>query len=120
MPTLDYKIFDADNHYYEVEDTFTRFGDEKVRRHVRWVQEGKRRHIMFGNRMSTGVSVTDMGNPPFAWAWNPDLISRDLHATWSAGLRRPPGPRFGSILALQPSPTLLRSWEHDRSNLPNG
>ena len=37
---LDFKIFDADNHYYEVEDTFTRFGDEKVRRHVRWMQDG--------------------------------------------------------------------------------
>jgi predicted TIM-barrel fold metal-dependent hydrolase len=57
---LDYKIFDADNHYYEVEDTFTRFGDEKVRRHVRWVQEGKRRHVLFGNRVSTGVP-----NPTF-------------------------------------------------------
>src|SRR3954447_8656528 len=34
-PGRDYKIFDADNHYYEVEDTFTRFADEKVRKHVR-------------------------------------------------------------------------------------
>ena len=58
-PQLDFKIFDADNHYYELEDAFTRFGDEKVRRHVRWVQDGKRRHIMFGNRLSTGVP-----NPP--------------------------------------------------------
>lgn len=57
---IDYPIFDADNHYYEVEDTFTRFGDEKVKRHVRWVQDGKRRHLMFGNRMSTGVP-----NPTF-------------------------------------------------------
>ena len=59
-PQLDFKIFDADNHYYELEDAFTRFGDEKVRRHVRWVQDGKRRHIMFGNRLSTGVP-----NPTF-------------------------------------------------------
>jgi predicted TIM-barrel fold metal-dependent hydrolase len=57
---LDFKIFDADNHYYELEDAFTRFGDEKVRRHVRWVQDGKRRHLMFGNRLSTGVP-----NPTF-------------------------------------------------------
>ena len=59
-PQLDFKIFDADNHYYELEDAFTRFGDEKVRRHVRWVQDGKRRHVMFGNRLSTGVP-----NPTF-------------------------------------------------------
>ena len=57
---LDYPIFDADEHYYEVDDTFTRFGDEKVRKHVRWVQDGKRRHLMFGQRLSTGVP-----NPTF-------------------------------------------------------
>ncbi len=57
MRKLDYKIFDADNHYYEVEDTFVRFGDEKVRRHVRWVQEGKRRHLLFGSRMSTAFPI---------------------------------------------------------------
>jgi predicted TIM-barrel fold metal-dependent hydrolase len=59
-PQLDFKIFDADNHYYELEDAFTRFGDEKVRRYVRWMQDGRRRHIMFGNRLSTGVP-----NPTF-------------------------------------------------------
>ena len=25
---IDYKIVDADNHYYEADDAFTRFGDE--------------------------------------------------------------------------------------------
>jgi predicted TIM-barrel fold metal-dependent hydrolase len=71
--TLDYPIFDADNHYYEVEDTFTRFGDEDVRRHVRWVQEGKRRHLMFGNRMSTGVP-----NPTFNPIARPGAFHDDL------------------------------------------
>ena len=57
---MDFKLFDADNHYYEAEDAFTRYGDERVKRYVRWVSEGKRRHIMFGNRVSTGVP-----NPTF-------------------------------------------------------
>ena len=57
---MDFKLFDADNHYYEAEDAFTRYGDERVKRYVRWVSEGKRRHIMFGDRVSTGVP-----NPTF-------------------------------------------------------
>ena len=57
---MDFKLFDADNHYYEAEDAFTRYGDERVKRYVQWVNDGKRRHIMFGDRMSTGVP-----NPTF-------------------------------------------------------
>jgi predicted TIM-barrel fold metal-dependent hydrolase len=57
---IDYKIVDADNHYYEADDAFTRFGDEKVRKHVRWMSDGKRRHLFFGDRKSTGVP-----NPTF-------------------------------------------------------
>ena len=34
---MDFKLFDADNHYYEAEDAFTRYGDERVKRYVRWV-----------------------------------------------------------------------------------
>src|SRR6201995_3286059 len=45
---LGYGLIDADNHYYEAEDAFLRHGDEDVRRFVRWVQEGKRRKLAFG------------------------------------------------------------------------
>ena len=47
----DYQYVDADNHYYEAEDAFTRHGDDDVKRYVRWVSEGKRRHIVFGSTM---------------------------------------------------------------------
>ncbi len=57
---MDFKLFDADNHYYEAEDAFTRYGDERVKRYVRWVSEGKRRHLMFGGQLSTGIP-----NPTF-------------------------------------------------------
>jgi predicted TIM-barrel fold metal-dependent hydrolase len=57
---MDDRFFDADNHYYEAEDAFTRYGDAEVQRFVRWVSEGKRRHIMFGNVMQTMVP-----NPTF-------------------------------------------------------
>ena len=42
---------DADNHYYEAEDAFIRYGDEDVKRYVRWVSEGKRRYMVFGSTM---------------------------------------------------------------------
>ena len=52
---MDYELFDADNHYYEAEDCFTRYGDESVRRFVHWVSEGKRRHLLFGDVRQTMV-----------------------------------------------------------------
>lgn len=57
---MDYRLIDADNHYYESEDAFTRYGDEEVKRFVRWLSEGKRRHIVFGNNISTSLP-----NPTF-------------------------------------------------------
>jgi predicted TIM-barrel fold metal-dependent hydrolase len=49
---MDYLLFDADNHYYEAEDAFLRYGDESVRGFVRWVQEGKKRRLVFGDQIS--------------------------------------------------------------------
>jgi predicted TIM-barrel fold metal-dependent hydrolase len=57
---MDYQLFDADNHYYEPEDAFTRYGDDQVKRFVRWESEGKRRHLLFGNTAQTMVP-----NPTF-------------------------------------------------------
>ena len=86
---LDYPIFDADEHYYEVDDTFTRFGDEKVRKHVRWVQEGKRRHLMFGNRLSTGVP-----NPTFDPIAKPGAFHDRLKKSLRGLIRLPTRRRF--------------------------
>ena len=52
---MDYRLIDADNHYYETEDCFTRHGDDQVKRFVRWVSEGKRRHLLFGDVRQTMV-----------------------------------------------------------------
>ena len=43
---------DADNHYYEAEDHVIRYGDQDVKRFVRWVTEGKRRYLVFGSTMN--------------------------------------------------------------------
>ena len=57
---LDYQLIDADNHYYEAEDAFLRFADAEVRRHIRWISEGKKRRLIFGDRL-----VTAIPNPTF-------------------------------------------------------
>jgi predicted TIM-barrel fold metal-dependent hydrolase len=68
---VDYLLVDADNHYYEAEDAFLRHGDESVRRYVRWVTEGKKKHLLFGSRLSTGIP-----NPTF----NPIARAGVFHA----------------------------------------
>lgn len=55
---MDFQLFDADNHYYEAEDAFLRYADEKVKKHVRWVSEGKRRYLLFGDRLPSAIPNT--------------------------------------------------------------
>lgn len=90
---IDYPIFDADEHYYEVDDTFTRFGDEKVRKHVKWVQEGKRKHLLFGQRLSTGVP-----NPTFNPIAKPGAFHAALKTLELGG--RPSSKDYGELVPL--------------------
>ncbi len=61
---MDYGLFDADQHYYEAEDAFTRYASERMKRekYIRWVTEldGKRKRLMCGGR-----EVNVIGNPTF-------------------------------------------------------
>ena len=61
---MDFKFFDADNHYYEAEDAFTRYPSDRMaqERYVRWLTEadGKRRRLLFGTQEADTVS-----NPTF-------------------------------------------------------
>ena len=61
---MDFKFFDADNHYYEAEDAFTRYPSDRMasERYVRWLTEadGKRRRLFFGTREADTVT-----NPTF-------------------------------------------------------
>jgi len=61
MHELDYRAFDADNHYYEALDAFTRHLDPKVGpRTVQWAEiEGRKYHVV-GGRVSRAVT-----NPTF-------------------------------------------------------
>ena len=53
-------MVDSDNHYYEAEDAFIRYGDADVKAYVRWVSVGRRRYITFGTTMATNLP-----NPTF-------------------------------------------------------
>ncbi|MCB0994477.1 MAG: amidohydrolase family protein [Acidimicrobiales bacterium] len=58
---LGYRPFDADNHYYEAEDAFTRHLDPRLgSRVIEWCQIGKRRYHVIG-----GVVNRDVTNPTF-------------------------------------------------------
>jgi predicted TIM-barrel fold metal-dependent hydrolase len=54
-PELGYRLFDADNHYYEPEDAFLRYMDPGIAHKApRWVQlvDGGAKRLMFGDRMN--------------------------------------------------------------------
>ena len=61
MRTVDSPVFDADNHYYEALDAFTRHLDPALGpRVIEWVEIGGRRYHSLGGRVSRAVS-----NPTF-------------------------------------------------------
>jgi len=61
MPPADSPVFDADNHYYEALDAFTRHLDPALGpRVIQWVEVGGRRYHALGGRISRAVT-----NPTF-------------------------------------------------------
>ena len=53
---LDYLVFDADNHYYEAIDAFTRHLDPKLGpRCVQWAEINGRRYHVVGGQVSHAV-----------------------------------------------------------------
>ncbi len=96
--SLDYTIFDADNHYYEVRDSFTRHLDPRMaNRAVKWVEIDGRHHHLVGGRLSHAVR-----NPTF------DPISKPgvLH-DWTRG-RDNPGSLMKKLRDHEPSPAYYR------------
>jgi predicted TIM-barrel fold metal-dependent hydrolase len=83
MTVTDYRLFDFDNHYYEPEDAFTRHGDEEVKRYVRWLSEGKKKHLVFGNVMGTAIP-----NPTFNPIGKPGAYHQRLKELAEKGDRR--------------------------------
>ena len=56
MTSLDYAAFDADNHYYEALDAFTRHLDPKLGpRTVQWADIDGRKYHVVGGKISRAV-----------------------------------------------------------------
>lgn len=79
---MDYGLVDADNHYYESEDCFTRYGDEDVRRFVQWYSQGKKRFVAFGRTFQTMVP-----NPTFNPVTKPGIMHQRLKELAEGGER---------------------------------
>ena len=61
MPRLPFLAFDADNHYYEAEDAFTRHQDRKLRRRgVQWAEIDGRKRLLVAGRIDRFIP-----NPTF-------------------------------------------------------
>ena len=51
MASLDFKAFDADNHYYEAEDAFIRHVDPKMhKRCMQWAEINGRKRLLCGRQ----------------------------------------------------------------------
>jgi predicted TIM-barrel fold metal-dependent hydrolase len=60
-PALDFTAFDADNHYYEAEDAFTRHMDRRMaRRAMQWATIDGRRTLLVGGKVNRFIP-----NPTF-------------------------------------------------------
>ena len=61
MADLDFAIFDADNHYYEAEDAFTRHIDPRMaKRAMQWGQVDGRKTLLVGGKINRFIP-----NPTF-------------------------------------------------------
>jgi predicted TIM-barrel fold metal-dependent hydrolase len=103
MTSLDYRLVDFDNHYYEAEDAFTRHGDDEVKRFVRWISEGKKRRLVFGNVVAAAIP-----NPTFNPIGKPGSYHARLKelAEHGEGRNVHPMEKFGE---LEPLPDQYRN-----------
>ena len=61
MPQLDFMMFDADNHYYEAEDAFTRYIDPKMKKRcMDWATVNGRKELLVAGKVNRFIP-----NPTF-------------------------------------------------------
>jgi predicted TIM-barrel fold metal-dependent hydrolase len=89
---MDFKPADADNHYYEPLDAFTRHLDKKfAARGVRPVQDGKRTQLLIGGRVNRFIP-----NPTF----DPIIVPGCLDAHFRGQIPKGVDPR--SLMKVEP------------------
>ena len=61
MADLEFLVFDADNHYYEAEDAFTRHVDKRMRKRcMEWAEIDGRKRLLVGGKINRFIP-----NPTF-------------------------------------------------------
>jgi predicted TIM-barrel fold metal-dependent hydrolase len=99
---VDYEFFDAHNHYYEPADCFTRHGNERVKRYVSWVSEGKKRHLLFGQVRTNDIrNPRSVMNPTFSRVARPGAFHTPLKEL-EQGSRMSFNERYGELEAPSP------------------
>ncbi len=76
---VDFQLFDADNHYYEATDAFTRHLDPKLaKRTMQWAEINGKQRLLVGGRLNRFIP-----NPTF------DPVARPARWTTTSAARRP-------------------------------
>lgn len=93
MSTADYRYIDADNHFYEAPDAFYRHGTPRVKRFVQWVEQGKKKFLLFGGTYAPGNP-----NPTFNPVARPGAFHETLRSLEKGEV--PTGSRYGELAPL--------------------
>ena len=81
MDTVDFPIFDADNHYYEATDAFTRHLDPAMRkRTMQWAEIDGRVRLLVGGKVNRFIP-----NPTFAAVSKPGVLADFFRAKDGVG-----------------------------------
>ena len=97
MDAVDYQIFDADNHYYEATDAFTRHLDPAMRkRAVQWAEIDGKMRLLVGGRVNRFIP-----NPSFAAVSKPGVLLDYFRAKSGVGDMR---AGLGDLEAIEDRP----------------
>jgi predicted TIM-barrel fold metal-dependent hydrolase len=107
----DFAYVDADNHFYEAPDAFTRHAGEAVKRYVQWFEQGKKRRLLLGGEFIGGT-----GNPTFNPVAKPGAFHETLKSLEQGEV--PEGPRYGDLAPLDPG-FMYREQRLDRMDEQN-
>lgn len=97
MADLGYRVFDADNHYYEAEDAFIRHVDRRMQeRCMQWAEVAGRKRLMVGGRDNRFIP-----NPTFDPVAKPGILDEFFRG------RNPEGKNirelFGQLEPISPA-----------------
>jgi predicted TIM-barrel fold metal-dependent hydrolase len=97
MPKLDYALYDADNHYYEALDAFTRYMDPRLaKKAVQWIEVDGRKRLMVGERINRFIP-----NPTFDPVAKPGCLDRFFRGDNPEGLDI--RAAFGELEPIRPA-----------------